>query len=56
MYQRTTMIEFQVVDLRMSYTIILQRPFLRKTKAVESVNHLKLKSRVDEGIGVVRGD
>lgn len=36
-YQKTTMIEFQVVDLKMLYTMIVGKSFFRKTKAVESI-------------------
>lgn len=43
------------MDLKMTYTIILGRPFLRKTKVVESMHFLKLKFRASEGIDIVKG-
>lgn len=55
-YKKTTMIEFQVVSLKMLYIIILGRHFLKKPKTVESIHYLKLKFRVNEAVGVVKWD
>lgn len=47
------MAEFQVMDLKLPYTIILERPFLSKIKAIESIHYLKLKFRAGEEIEIV---
>lgn len=44
------------MDLKMPYSMILGRLFLKKTKAVESIHYLKHKFRASEGIGVMWGD
>lgn len=44
---------FHVIDLNITYKIILGRPLLRLAKVVESIYYLKLKFKTRDGIDIV---
>ena len=54
--EKTMILDFVVVDEEGPYQMILSRPFLRMSKSVLSNHYLALKYRVNEVVGVVRGD
>ncbi|XP_015384309.1 uncharacterized protein LOC107176393 [Citrus sinensis] len=54
--EKTIILDFVVVDEEDPYQMILDRPFMRMSKAVLSNYYLALKYRVNGIVGVVRGD
>ena len=55
-FEKTVMLDFVVVEERSPYQIILGRPFMRVNQCVISTHYLALKYRVNEVVGVVKGD
>ena len=45
-----------MVDCPSSYNVIIGRPTLNRWKAATSINCLKVKFPIDNGVGEVRGD
>ena len=54
--QLTRQLDFLVVDCPSSYNVIIGRPTLNRWKAATSINCLKVKFPIDNGVGQVRGD
>ena len=54
--QLTRQLDFLVVDCPLSYNVIIGRPTLNRWKAATSINCLKVKFPIDNGVGEVRGD
>ena len=54
--QLTRQLDFLVVDCPSSYNVIIGRPTLNRWKAATSINCLKVKFPIDNGVGEVRGD
>lgn len=50
------MIDFLIIDSRTTYNTILGRPFLTKTKAVVSLNHLAMKIPIAVDVVTIKGD
>lgn len=50
------MIDFLIIDSRTTYNTILGRPFLTKTKAAVSLNHLAMKIPIAAYVVTVKGD
>ena len=54
--QLTRQLDFLVVDCRLSYNVIIERPTLNKWKSATSTYCLKVKFPIKSGVGEVRGD
>lgn len=54
--QKSVMVDFLVVNIKLAYNAILRRRFLTEGKMVISLPHLKLKFPVKDKVGEVRGD
>ena len=55
-FEKTVMLDFVVVEEKSPYQIIFGRPFMRVSQCVISTHYLALKYRVNEVVGVVKGD
>lgn len=54
--RKEVMVNFIVVNALSPYIAILGRPWIHAMGAVPSMLHMKVKSPIEDGVAMVRGD